>query len=115
MSCNIKLRREGKTYPRTCVTCLKSKRCANGLDEDSLIETISKLTAINADAAYAIVTDACYYDVVGTRNAYDDFRTYDEAAFRAQIHKLILSGTDFRAFRIIPVTVTTTVNINIGQ
>jgi len=82
MTCNIKLRREGKVYPRTCVTCLKSKRCAYGLDEDSLIETASKL--LGDIPMYAIVTQITDYD---SKRTYDNFQTYDDNSFRQVIHK----------------------------
>jgi hypothetical protein len=40
---------------------------------------------------------------------------YDYESFEKQVRILTLSNKSFRAFRITPITVTTTVNINIGQ
>ena len=64
---------------------------------------------------YAIVTTASYEDSYNYIQEYEKFTEYDYESFETQVRALTLSGKPFRAFRITPVTVTTTVTINIGQ
>jgi hypothetical protein len=64
---------------------------------------------------YAIVTEDYYYNSYSDRTVYERFSEYDYKSFEKQVRILTLSGKSFRAFRITPITITTTVNINIGQ
>ena len=65
---------------------------------------------------YAIVTTEYYYDGYDEKREYENFQEYtDYETFETQVRNLTLLQERFRAFRITPVTVTTTVTINIGQ
>ena len=62
---------------------------------------------------YAIVTDDYYYDSYSERIEYEKFSEYDYETFEKTVRNLTLSNKAFRAFRITPVIVTTTVHIEI--
>ena len=65
---------------------------------------------------YAIVTTESYYDSYDNRCEYEDFQEYlDYETFEVEVRTLTLGNKRFRAFRITPVVVTTTVTINIGR
>jgi hypothetical protein len=64
---------------------------------------------------YCIVTEHTYLDSYDTPCDYERFKEYSYEAFVEAINDLTLRAKQFRAFRITPVSVTTTVNINIGQ
>jgi hypothetical protein len=64
---------------------------------------------------YCIVTEHTYLDSYDTPCDYERFKEYSYEAFVTVINDLTLRAKQFRAFRITPISVTTTVNINIGQ
>jgi hypothetical protein len=62
---------------------------------------------------YAIVTTDYYYDSDSYRTEYEKFSEYDYDDFVIAINDLVRSAKRFRAFRITPVAVTTSVHIDI--
>ena len=64
---------------------------------------------------YAIVTTEVYYDSYDNRQTYECFQEYDYDSFVHEVTRLKLENQPFRAFSIVPVTVTATVDIKIGR
>lgn len=108
MTCQIRLKEEGKAYPRTCSKCGISKRCAEGRDVESQAEPTKE-----QETHYGIVTRDYYYEHnSNSKTYYDSLQVYEEYdVFKARITELTLSGADFTAYKLHPAQIDTTVKI----
>ncbi len=114
MTCQIRLKEEGKSYPRTCSKCGISKRCAEGRDTESRAERIKELEAASETYThYGIVTRDYYYEHDSNyKTYYDSLQVYEEYdVFSARITELTLSGAQFTAYKLHPAQIDTTVKI----